>query len=97
MPGNLKDLVHIESAGKPEKISLKGHDEYSIQFSYLEKIAKTKGYRILRNSYADILQVEFSDRVNFIMRSSSSKDEHEIIRHFIEDVYKYEYLVLVKE
>jgi len=31
------------------------------------------------------------------MRANASrKDEHEVIRHFIEDLYQYEYLVLMK-
>lgn len=89
--------VSVVSEGRPERISLKGHDEYSIQFSYLEKIAASEGYRVVRGSYADIMSLEFSDRVRFILNSSTSKDEHEIIRHFIEDVYKYEYIVAIKK
>lgn len=97
VPESLKGLVHIESEGRPERISLKGHDEYSIQFSYLEMMAQSLGYRVIRGNYGDILKIDFSDRVNFIMRSGSSRDDHEIIRHFVEDVYKYEYLVLIRE
>jgi len=97
VPEKLASLVNIHSSGRPERIGLKGHDEYTIQFSYLEQIAQSLGYHVIRGTYGDILEVDFSGAVNFIMRSASQKEEHEIIRHFIEDVYKYEYLVLVKK
>ncbi len=96
VPEELIPMVTILSSGRPERIALKGHDEYTIQFSYLEQIAQSLGYQVMRGTYGDILEVDFSGSVNFIMRSASVKEDHEVIRHFIEDVYKYEYLVLVK-
>jgi hypothetical protein len=47
---------------------------------------------------ADYIEPNFTDRVRAIVRSHfSANDEHEIIRQFIEDLYKYEYLILTKK
>ena len=76
---------------------LRGHDEYTIRFSDLEKIARAFQYRIIRGPFADFLEVDFSGQVGYILRTEfSQKDEHEVIRHFVGDLYKYEYLILLK-
>lgn len=94
VPDELKDRIRIASPGEPEQIRLMGHDEYTIKFSYLEKIAKKLQYRVVRGQYRDIMPFEYSDRLNFILTSHSQKDEHEIIRQFAEDLFKYEYLIM---
>jgi len=88
--------LNIEASGNPEKISLKGHNEYTIKFSNLEKVGKYYNYKIIRGSFSDFIKINFTNRINFILTSSSDKDEHEIIRHFIYDINKYEYLLLIK-
>jgi hypothetical protein len=46
----------------------------------------------------DFLKIEWNDRLRRLMTSPSLADgESEIIRHFVEDLYKYEYLILMKE
>jgi hypothetical protein len=82
--------------GDPEQIKLKGHDEYTLKFSYLEKVARSFGYQVKRGQFVDFIKIVESDRLNFILNSDSQKDEHEIIRHFVYDLYKYEYLILIK-
>jgi hypothetical protein len=84
-------------AGNPEQIRLKGHDEYTVRFSHLAAVADKFGYEALRGQYIDFIALENSGRLNFILNSNSSKDEHEMIRHFVEDLYKYEYLILKKD
>ena len=96
VPDNYRNLIKISSTGNPERIQLKGHNEYTIKFSFLEHVAKKLGYKTIRGQYKDFIEIEFDDRINFILTSNSTKDEHEIIRHFIEDLYKYEYLLLLK-
>lgn len=93
----LKDILHIPGPGNPERISLLGHDEYTIKFSYLEKVARAFGYRTVRGQYKDFITFDRTGRINFILTSNSQKDEHEMIRQFIEDLYKYEYLVLMRD
>lgn len=98
IPEDLQDLIRIESTGCPEKISLKGHDEYTIKFSYLEKIAKIFHYRTVRGSFADFLEPRFDHRLRHMLALRSVREEFiEIIHQFLEDLYKYEYLILIKE
>ncbi len=97
VPEELKHKITITSAMNPERIPLMGHCEYTIRFSYLVRIAEQLGYRVLRGQYRDFISVNYSGRVNFILTSHSQKDDHEIIRQFIEDLFKYEYVVLMRQ
>ncbi|MGV7929593.1 MAG: class I SAM-dependent methyltransferase [Spirochaetota bacterium] len=96
VPSAYRPFINIPAPSSPEKIRLKGHDEYTIKFSHLERIARAGGYECLRGPYADFLRVEWTDEVRFIMTSGSAKDRHEAIRQFIEDLYRYEYLLLLR-
>jgi len=96
-PEPWRHLVRLRSTGKPERIRLRGHDEYTIRFTDLEKMALTFQYRIIRGPFADFLAFDFTDKLRYIMAAKSTHtDEHEIIRHFIEDLYQYEYLILIR-
>lgn len=96
-PESWRHLVRLRSTGRPEQIRLKGHDEYTIRFTDLETIARAFQYRIIRGPFADFLEFDFTDKLRYIMAAKSTNtDEHEIIRHFIEDLYQYEYLILIK-
>ncbi len=97
VPEEMRNKINITSAMDPERIPLMGHCEYTIRFSYLVRIAQQLGYRVRRGQYRDFIRVNYSDRVNFILTSNSQKDDHEIIRQFIEDLFKYEYLVLTRQ
>lgn len=97
VPEPHRSYVRIRSSGNPERIVLRGHDEYTIQFSNLQKIAARLGYDAVRGPLADFIEVDFTDRIRFILGSRlQMNDEHEIIRHFVEDLFKYEYLLLIK-
>ena len=96
-PEPYRRLLSVSSPHQPERIPLKGHDEYTIKISYLEKVATFYRYSTRRGPFADFLQVEWSDRLRRLMASPSlADDESEIIRHFVEDLHKYEYLMLLK-
>jgi hypothetical protein len=97
VPEEMKRKITITSTMNPERIPLMGHCEYTIRFSYLIRIAEQLGYRARRGQYRDFISVNYSDRVNFILTSHSQKDDHEIIRQFIEDLFKYEYVVLMRQ
>jgi len=98
VPDTLRSVIHIQSTGTPEKISLKGHDEYSIQFSYLQRIAEAFGYTSFRGPFADFIPFTLTEQVRCALVSQGrSGDDDEIICQFIEDLYKYEYLVLIKQ
>ena len=94
---HMAPYIKLEPSGNPEEIRLIGHSEYTIQFSLLESIARSFGYTIVRGNYTDFIKVNFSNRIHRIFKSNSQKDAHEIIRHFIEALYIYEYLLLIKE
>ncbi len=94
---HMANYIKLEPSGNPEEIKLIGHSEYTIYFSHLESIARSFSYKVVRGNYTDFIKVNFSNRIHRILKSNSQKDEHEIIRHFIEDLYTYEYLLLIRE
>ena len=97
VPDNLNLPVHVESRRTPEKISLMGHDEYSIQISYLQEVVKAFGYAAIRGPFADFIPFTVTEELQSIIASQGCfSDDGEIICHFIEDLFKYEYLVLRK-
>ena len=98
VPEPYRGIFSISSSFQPERIPLKGHNEYTVKFSYLEKVAAFYRYSTRRGPFADFLKIEWNDRLRHIMTSPSLADDRsEIIRHFIEDLYKYEFLILTKE
>jgi hypothetical protein len=97
VPAYLKPYIHFDSSGAPERIVLKGHDEYTIKISYLQRIAETFNYKVVRGPFADFLKLNFNDKVRTALcLSVPHTDEQEIIRQFVYDLYKYEYLILIR-
>jgi len=97
VPEEIQKLIDIKPTATPEKITLKGHDEYTIKFSHLQKIAEIFNYKVRRGPIADLLPIEFSDKLTTILRfKTPATDEQEIIQQFVYDLYKYEYLILTK-
>lgn len=97
LPPSLKPYIHFAATVTPERISLKNHDEYTIKFSHLEKLAQAHNYQVIRGQFIDFLPLNCSDRVRTALRLSTPfSDEQEIIQQFVYDLYKYEYLVLIK-
>jgi hypothetical protein len=97
VPDHLKSYLCFTTAGNPEKIALRGHDEYTIKFSFLQKIAQKFDYNVVRGSFADFVKPDFNDRVRTALRlQTPHTGEQEILQHFVYDLYKYEYLVLIK-
>ncbi|MBN1364687.1 MAG: hypothetical protein JW976_07780 [Syntrophaceae bacterium] len=97
VPGNIKPYVSFQSSGIPEMISLKGHKEFTVKFSYLQKIAEVLNYITRRGYFADFLPINFTNKVQTALRLTSPlNDEQEVIRQFFHDIYKYEYLILTK-
>jgi hypothetical protein len=94
-PAGLARLIELDPTGDPERIPLRGHDEYTIRFSDLERVAASFGYDCRRGQYLDFIEPVIEGEVPFILCLDSSKvARYEIIRQFIEDLVKYEYLVL---
>jgi hypothetical protein len=96
--GPYRDLIRVSSSDNPECILLKGHDEFTIRFSHLEKIGRYHKYKVIRGPVADYVPFEMTARLRAIIKAPSPwRDEDEIVKYFIEDLYKYEYLLLSKE
>lgn len=97
VPEKMKHLLSFPTSGIPEMISLKGHKEFTIKFSYLQNIAEMLNYRTRRGPFADFLPLNLTDKVITALRLTTPfTDEQEIIRQFVYDLYKYEYLILMK-
>jgi hypothetical protein len=95
IPEKLAGLLEQTVTGDPERIRLRGHDEYTIRFSDLERVASSFGYTALRGRYFDFIRPVIEGEVAFILCLGPSKiDRYEIIQQFIEDLVKYEYLIL---
>lgn len=98
VPADLRHLLHVESTGQPERIRLMGHDEYTIKFSHLEQVAHAWGYHTRRGLFADFIPVNFTKRLRSVLSSRGRYgDEDEAVCHFVEDIHKYEYLILTKQ
>jgi hypothetical protein len=97
VPPDLRPFLCVEPAGNPERISLMGHDEYTIRFSHLERIAQAFDYVCFRGLFADFVTFKWTERIRSIMISRGRfSDEDEMVCQFIEDLYKYEYLIAIK-
>ena len=97
VPEDWASFLGVSAPGSPERIPLKGHDEYTIQFSHLERIGRSFGYRVLRGPIANYLIFSMTDRLRSCLHGPCVRsDEDEILRQFVEDLYQYEYLLLTK-
>lgn len=97
VPDCMKPYLRFEPAGVPEEITLKGHREFTIKFSYLQKIAEMLNYKIRRGVFAEFLPLQLNDKIKTALRLTTPfNDEQEIIKQFVYDLYKYEYLILIK-
>lgn len=95
-PPDMKWYLSVSPTGNPRRISLKGHDEYTIKFSHLQTIAEHRGYRAKRGVFADFIEPDINDHVRAILASRGLySDSGEIICQFISDLYEYEYLILM--
>jgi SAM-dependent methyltransferase len=75
VPEKYKRLIRISQLSQPERIQLKGHDEYTMKFSHLESIARAFGYRIIRGPLADFVEFQWTNRLRVIMMApSAAKD-----------------------
>jgi len=87
----------IIANGNPHRISLCGHDEYTIKFSHLSAVATAHGYRVQRGAMADILPFRLDQKWQALLRRHPQNDEEEILQHFFSDLFQYEYLLLIRD
>jgi len=90
--------LHFTAPGRPERIALRGHSEFTVKFSRLASIAKAFHYRVFRGPYIDILPIRWTDKVQAALRSAVPfSDKQEVLQHFIYDLHKYEYMLLIND
>jgi hypothetical protein len=97
LPEHFARHIHLETSDSPQRIALKGHDEYTIKMSHLQQVAEAHQYRVLRGPFADFLDISYSDSLLSILTSPNDADDRqEILVHFLGDLFQYEYLILVR-
>jgi len=97
-PSELGPLIDLNPTGNPKRIPLMGHDEYTVKFSYLQKMAAHHGYETIRGPFADYIVPDLTDGLKATLASRGRcSDNEEMICHFVGDLYEYEYLVLIKK
>ncbi len=98
VPDAYRDIIAVSAPGNPERITLKGHHEYTVKFTHLETVAKHYGYRIRRGPLADFIRIDFNDSLLWMLkRRHTTRHEQEILRHFVADLFQYEYLLLSRK
>ena len=96
VPEIYRETLSLAAAKNPEKISLKGHSEYSIKFSHLATVAQYYGYHVKRGPLADFIPLKDDDFLQQLPRRRTVGG-NEILIHFLEDLYQYEYVLLRKD
>ncbi len=97
-PSELGSLIDLNPTGKPKRIPLMGHDEYTVKLSYLQKMAAYHGYETIRGPFADYIVPNLTDGLKATLASRGRySDNEEMICHFVGDLYEYEYLIMIKE
>jgi hypothetical protein len=98
VPPALRPFIAISSDGNPRRIPLKGHDEYTIKFSYLQRVAEYHGYKTVRGPFADFVVPNITEGLKAILATRGLySDSEEMVCHFVGDLYEYEYLVMMRE
>ena len=96
--GDFRECVPVRPTFNPHEIRLFGHSEYTIRFSHIEAVARKWGYTVHRGVYNDIFDCRMTPKLQFILNSTASaKDEYEILRQFIDDMFTYEYIICSKK
>ncbi|MHB8764412.1 MAG: hypothetical protein ACYDA8_08780, partial [Deferrisomatales bacterium] len=90
-------LVPTPGDGYPRRIPLKGHDEYSIRFGHLARVAEVLGYRVERLHLAQVVGLRSDDGIRSMARARATATETaEVVAELCEHIADYQCLVLVK-
>ncbi|TAL16226.1 methyltransferase domain-containing protein [bacterium] len=88
-------FLDYDPAGRPRRIELKGHAEYTIRFDHLERVAKALGFKTERVSMLEFLGVRHDAGARFVARAECVGNENaEILHEFLHHVKEYECLLL---
>ena len=85
----------LELDGYPRRIRLKGHSEFTIRFSHLEKIARHWGREVSRGALIDIVGIKKPEKMRIIFTlGSCASDEHEILYEFLDHIREYQWVII---
>ena len=89
------DFLTPTATGRPRRISLKGHAEYSIRFGDLESAALAEGWQVAGFPQMERLKVRDDAGARFMAVTECVGNERsEIIHEFLNHVKEYECLIL---
>jgi SAM-dependent methyltransferase len=84
--------------GYPRRIPLKGHDEYTIRFGHLARVAQGLGYRVERCHMAELVGLRADEGIRCMARAGTRATERaEVVHEFCEHVADYQCMVLVRD
>lgn len=97
VPPPYDEFVSSEATGYPRRISLKGHDEYTIHFGHLEAVARRLGYRVERLHLMEVLDLRCDDGVRLMVEAPTpDSDVAEVVHEFYHHVAEYQAMMLVR-
>jgi hypothetical protein len=98
VPERYRDLVELApSDGFPRRIALKGHDEYTIRFGQLARVARGLGYRVERFHLMDLLGLRTDPGARSLVRVPNTQSEAaEVFRELYHHVAEYQGLLLTR-
>ncbi len=91
-------LVPTPGDGFPRRIPLKGHDEYTIRFGHLERVAQALGYRVHRFHMAELVGLRDDPGIRFMARTGVTLSETaEAVCEFCAHVADYQCMLLTRD
>lgn len=98
VPAPYRDFVELEpSDGFPRRVALKGHDEYTIRFGQLARVARLLGYRVERFHLMELLGLRHDPGARSLVRVLNTRCEAaEVFREFYHHVAEYQGLLLTR-
>ncbi len=88
-------LPRPEGDGWPRRVALKDHDEYTIRFDHLERVALALGFRVERFPLAELVGLRHDDAIRSVVRSRGLGSERaELLYELCEHVAEYQGLLL---
>ncbi len=91
-------LAPTTGDGYPRRIPLKGHDEYTIRFGDLERVARVLGYRATRFPMAELVGLRSDAGLRAMARVRTHATEAaEVVHEFCEHVADYQCMLLERE
>ncbi|MFY9397940.1 MAG: class I SAM-dependent methyltransferase, partial [Desulfomonilia bacterium] len=85
----------LELDSYPREIRLRGHSDYTIRFSHLERIARAHGRSVSTGSLLEIVPVKRTRSLETIFRMRAcDTEEHEIVYELLDHIREYRWLTI---